>query len=141
MDLASCTTVMALSKRIHDELAGRTPPKQIQLEGTLLKKSHVPTSKEIAPYRESLAVYEYKVDRVLKGTYEHDRIRVAHRVILDGSPLPLGKLAAEAKQSLTLELFSKNRQLKTTNQSDTLEFDFDLELYFDVRELSAPNEK
>jgi len=125
-------TIQANAEAFHHLVDLRRPVPRIRLEARLTTRSHLPTLEEIAPYTESLAVYEYEVVRVIEGAYLARRIRVAHRVILDGRHLPVRDRIPGATVTLTIEPFEANRQLKNVHLSDTLEFDFDLDLYFNV---------
>ena len=105
------------------------------MEGRLAKRSKVPTPKSISPYTEALVVYEYEVVRVLRGLYLPKHIRVAHWAVLGGESLASGQLAEGDTVSLEVCDFNADPKLETVHLSDTLDFDFDLPLYFD---LSAP---
>ena len=110
----------------------REPIPALSLSGRLLQKSHVPTLEELAPYRRSLAVFEYEVLEVTEGFYLLDQIRIAHWVILDREPLPVGETRPGTVIELMVEPFAENRQLENVNISDTLPLDFDLDLFFSV---------
>ena len=67
------------------------PPPALRLRATLTARSAIPTLREISPYRQALAVFEYRVDEVLAGADPGPRVRVAQWVILDGEALPLAR--------------------------------------------------
>ena len=66
-------------------------------------------------------VFEYEVEKVLAGTFRPERIRVAHRSILDGQPLPTNDPEPGALCRLVLEPYAENPQLQSLYLSDTLE--------------------
>ena len=82
--------------------------------------SKVPSLQEIAPYREALAVCEYRVIEVLDGTYDHPLVRVAQWAIQDGERVP--SLAANNARvdQLLVERFQDNPQLDSLFLSETL---------------------
>lgn len=111
----------------------RTHPERMRLEARVVQRSHLALPEEIAPYRESLSVFEYEVLKVTEGFYFPKKVRVAHWAVLDEESLPFGRQLKNTDQVvLVLEKFSENPQLKTVHLSDTLEIDFDLELYYDA---------
>ncbi len=117
----------------YQEFSRKRPSLEtVRLRGELLAKSHVPSLEDIAPYRASLAVYEYRVQEVLEGEYSPEKVRAAHWVILDQNELDYGKIEAGHVTELTLQRFDANRQLKNVNLSDTLDLDFDLDLFFEI---------
>lgn len=131
----------------RDRLLVRTPVPKYEIEAKLLAKSKLPTLKEIAPYREALACYEYEVasarniapasKRTDKAGTEGipppaKRIRVVHWVLLDGQTLPAAKIPAGSRVRSIIEPFDQNPQLERFYQSDTLEEDFEVPLFFAV---------
>lgn len=105
------------SRRYAAERARRPAVPQTRVLATLQRCSRTPTLDEIAPYRQALAVCEYRVDRVVAGTPAGPTVRVARWVILDGATLtpPRG-----APVPLTLEPFSANGQLESIYLSNDL---------------------
>lgn len=112
-------------------------PPEIRVRARLGSKSHVPSAAEVAPYRESMAVFEYEVLDVLAGEYPSDRVRVAHWILLDAFALPYGAVEPGVEVTLTLCPFDSLRHLRTVNLSDTLDFNFDLDLMADAGGLST----
>ncbi|MCK5803148.1 MAG: PKD domain-containing protein [Lentisphaeria bacterium] len=127
----------------RNRLLARASVPKYEIEAKLIAKSKQPTLKEIAPYREALACYEYEiassksVASTPKGTGEAPtkRIRVIHWVLLDGQPLPVAEALVGSRVQVIVESFDLNPQLERFYQSDTLEEDFDIPLFFAV---SAP---
>ncbi|MCP4200586.1 MAG: PKD domain-containing protein [bacterium] len=108
--------------RYRKTMAARPTVPRLVVDATLLARSEAPSLEEISPYREALAVFEYRVDRVIAGASPGERIRVAHWSILDGDTLEINRSPmTEQSQRLTLEPFSDNRQLESTYLADSLE--------------------
>jgi hypothetical protein len=105
------------ARRYAAERARRPAVPQTQVLATLQRCSRVPTLDEIAPYRQALAVCQYKVDRVVAGTPAGPTVRVARWVILDGTTL---KTPQGTSVPLTLEPFNANGQLESIYLSNDL---------------------
>ena len=116
----------------QSSLERREPVATWKLRVRLKDKSVTPTLEQLAPYRESLTVCEYDVVEVLSGEYSMPRVRVAHWMVLDGQRLPYHQLSTGHETELVLQRFADLKALRTANLSDTLEPDFDLDLYFDA---------
>jgi hypothetical protein len=94
----------------------------IQVRGKLLAKSPVPEYKQIQPYYQALAVYEYEVEKVLAGTCNEKKIRVAHWVMMEKKPLPaMADRPVGESYDLVLEPFAANLQLESQWLSNTLD--------------------
>ncbi len=115
-----------------DLIAEREPVERIELRGELVGRSHVPTLKEIVPYREALVMYEYEVLEVLGGELGDETIRVAHWASLDGSLQPIAERKVGEKDRLVLEPLDHNPQVQNIYLSDTLELRLDVPVYLDV---------
>ena len=113
-------------------IAEREPVERIELRGKLVGRSHVPTLKEIVPYREALVIYEYEVLEVLGGELGDETVRVAHWAILGGRLQSIVERKAGDKDRLALEPFDHNPQVQNTYLSDTLELRLDVPVYLDV---------
>lgn len=111
------------ARRYAAERARRPVVPQTRVNATLQRCSRIPTLDQIAPYRQALAVCEYKVDRVISGNFggalgaAGANIRVARWVILDGATLEPPK---GASLPLTLEPFRDNPQLESLFLSNDL---------------------
>jgi hypothetical protein len=113
-------------------VAARPPVPTLNLVGRLIGKSTIPTPEAIAPYTQSLAVFEYAVDRVRSGENADSTIYVVHWTILDRKPLPHNGIEPGTTAALTLEPFTANKQLESENLSDTVVEDFDRTWWFDA---------
>jgi len=113
-------------------LARRKIPPQIAVQATLVAQSTLPEPAKIAPYRNALVVNEYRVDKVLEGTYAPQTIRVAQWGLIDLQPTAMASQKPGASVKLVLERFSDHDELASELRSDTLEENFDLDLHTDV---------
>ena len=114
------------------ELAKRKILPQIEVQATLIAKSKIPDPYQMAPYRNALVVDEYSVEKVLKGTYAGKTIRVVQWGMLNLKPTPLAAQEPGTSVKLVLETFIDHDELEPELISDTLEENFDLDLYTDV---------
>jgi hypothetical protein len=114
------------------DLAKRKALPQIEVQAKLAAKSDLPQPAAIAPYRNVLVVNEYKVDKVLKGTYAPKKIRVAQWGMIDLKPTPVAAQVPDTSVKLVLENFTSHEELVPELISDTLEENFDLDLFTDV---------
>ncbi len=113
-------------------LAQRKPLPRIEVQATLVAKSKLPDPGQMAPYRNALVVNEYAVEKVLQGTYAPQTIRVAQWGIIDLKATPLAAQPPGARVKLVLERFADHHELESELIADTLEENFDLNLYTDV---------
>ena len=113
-------------------LAARPVPVQIRLSVKLAAKSRIPAAAEIAPYRDTLVVNEYDVVRVTDGAYALPKIRVVQWGLLDTKATWLADAEVGRSFDLTLEALGDHPQLENEMTIDTLEEDFDLDLFVDV---------
>ena len=113
-------------------LAQRKALPQIELQAKLVAKSQIPAPAQMLPYRNALVVNEYQVEKVLEGTYTPKTIRVAQWGVSDLKPTPLAALKPGASVKLILETFADHGELASELISDTLEENFELDLYTDV---------
>ena len=113
------------------KVAGRKPVPELRIKGRLLARSKVPEAKEIAPYFQALATYEYAVEQVIAGSYDGATIRVAHWGMMEKTILPIANRPIGEQVELQLEPMEANRQLESQWLADTLE-PADLPLFYDV---------
>ncbi len=123
----------AANARAYLELiADREPLEEVRLRGRLVARSHVPTLKEIVPYREALVIYEYEVLEVLGGELGEEIVRVAHWAILDGERQSIVERKVGEEDRLALEPLDSNPQVENTYRSDSLELRLDIPVFLDV---------
>jgi alginate O-acetyltransferase complex protein AlgJ len=116
-------------------LAGRERGvERLTVRARLLARSAIPTLAEISPYRQALAVYEYRVLAVVAGRSPGERLRVAHWVLLDGERQPIAGAAPGQELRLVLEPFAANPQLTGHFLADTLPPAPGLPLYYAVEQ-------
>jgi hypothetical protein len=72
------------------------------------------------------------VKKVLKGKYRQKTIRVAQWGVLDLKPTSLAKQKPGTNVKLVLEKFSDRGELESELITDTLEEDFELDLFTDA---------
>jgi hypothetical protein len=108
----------------------RKTPARLRVDAKLVQRSPVPTYAQIAPYANALAVYEYAVEKVLSGSYDKPKLRVAHWGMLDRQALPIASAEIGKSCQLDLELFDDNPQLRSEFMADALTADPDLPVYY-----------
>ncbi|MDQ2732288.1 MAG: hypothetical protein M3Y56_11560 [Armatimonadota bacterium] len=120
--------------QIHAAKLGiRAPSTNLEIDGTLIAVSHVPTAAEIVPYRDVLVVNEYKVKQVLHGAYAPRTIRVAHWGLLDGQAAPAAHYQMGQDVHLSVQPMEQHPELEQKYRSDTLPDNFDLPVYTDAK--------
>jgi hypothetical protein len=105
--------------------AGKPVPSRT-VEAELVARSAVPKLEDLAPYRQALAVFEYRAAGPPR------RFRVAHWVILDGKVLPAAGWKVGERYALRLEPFADNPQVHGCRLSDTLKEAPELPFYHEV---------
>jgi len=120
--------------RQRNRLESRSEVPQWTLRAERTTCSTVPTLEEIAPYREALAVCEYRVSATVRGEYDHPLARVALWVIQDGKGIPLPPAGDTQGGHLIVERFQDNPQLASLYLSETLAARPDLPLLYLVGE-------
>ncbi|MEM7352884.1 MAG: LamG-like jellyroll fold domain-containing protein [Acidobacteriota bacterium] len=114
-------------RRYAELLAERPSIDRIRLRARLERRSEVPSLDAIAPYREALALFEYRVEAILDdGGSESvpvagSTVRVVHRVLADAEALPIGQRPIAQTYELTLEPFFDHEELEALVLSETLE--------------------
>ena len=106
----------------------------LMVEATLVRVSKAPKLADIAPYREALVIYEYRVDKVVLGPVSAGNIRVAHWGIYDRlDQAVLNDQPGQKRNSLALLPFDRaGATVEQAKTSDTLEVDLDVPYYFDL---------
>ncbi|MFP4106727.1 MAG: hypothetical protein ACLFVU_11630 [Phycisphaerae bacterium] len=105
---------------------------RLTLEATLIRKSETITAEDIAPYRKALICYEYRVEKVLRGTCDAKTVRVFHWAVRAGKPLPMLSARKGSRVRLKVEPCSAHKHLQTEKRSDTLAGDTDTPLFYDI---------
>ncbi len=112
------------------------PPEPLVVEAKLLACSTFATPASIEPYADSLAVFEYEVQSVVKGLTWDKTIRVAHYVVLDHHAMPAAAAKPGDLHRLVLEPFAANRQVALVHRTETLAPDPKIRLYLATQILS-----
>lgn len=112
--------------------AARSPVAAVRLRARLLHRSESKTN--IEPYFRALALFEYKVEKVLSGTYEKPTIFVNHWTVMQKKRLPLATRPLQEECELLLEPMEAHPELESELQQDSLEWNYDQPVYYDVTE-------
>jgi len=113
-------------------IAKRKPLPRLRIEAKLSEKSRIPSPADVAPYRDALVVNEFDVTRVVSGKYKPSSIRVAQWGMLDAQPTRVADAKRGDLADLILERLADHPELEAEAIRDTLDENFDLELYVDV---------
>jgi hypothetical protein len=117
----------------EDTSAGRT--RRLIVDAEVLDDVAVPTVPAIAPYRHALIAMEYAVVDVVEGSYDGEKLLVAHWVIRDKRVLENAARHKGERYRLTLELYDDHPELESQRLvMDTDEFL--LSLYYDTNSAS-----
>ncbi|MEL7060095.1 MAG: LamG-like jellyroll fold domain-containing protein [Acidobacteriota bacterium] len=108
-------------RRAARERAARQEPATLRVRARLARRSPTPSLREISPYRDALALFEWQVLEVLDGRLQGSRLQVAHRVLLDGEEMPIARLPIGKERVLRLEPFAEQPQLESLVLADDLE--------------------
>ncbi|MEM6794459.1 MAG: LamG-like jellyroll fold domain-containing protein [Acidobacteriota bacterium] len=126
-------------RRYADLLARRSGGEVpvLRVAARRLAGSLPPTLEEIAPYREALGVFEYRLEEDAPPLRTGETIRVVHRVLVGGEPTPLvragGREAAGFEIELEIEPFDAQPQLEALFLKDDLPARPDATLYWSER--------
>ena len=113
-------------------LGARPTPPQHLVEAKLIAKSDIPNASDIAPYRDALVINEYDVLEVIQGGIQPGKLRVVQWGLLDTHPTKLASVETGTRHRLILEPYAGHPELQGEYKHDTLEPNFDLDLYVDV---------
>lgn len=114
--------------------AGRTSPAAIRFQGVLLRQAVTATLEDIRPYSRSLTAAEYRVEKVLTGTWNQPTITVLHWMIMDGRRLPIADRRPGAAVELTVEPLDQQPQLEGSRRDELADGDLDAEMHYCERE-------
>ncbi|MEM9555509.1 MAG: LamG-like jellyroll fold domain-containing protein [Acidobacteriota bacterium] len=120
-------------RRLAAERVRRKAPEMLVVRARLTARSAPPRLEEIAPYRDALGVFDYEVVEVLGGRWQRPRLRVAHRLLVDGETTPIHTLEPGTVLTLTLEPHSAQPQLEALVVADDLATDPGVPLWFSDR--------
>lgn len=126
---------LAHAKAYGAVMASHKPANGFEADAKLVAVSPPPKLKDIQPYKQALAVYEYDIQRVTAGAFKPGKVRVAHWVLLDSEPQRIAQAPLGAIVHLQLEPFDANSQLAEEYMADALTPDPEAPLYFAIREV------
>jgi hypothetical protein len=112
-------------------VAARQPAPQVRIQGTLLQRSESEVDK-LGAYFRALGLFEYKVDKVLAGTFADESIFVFHWTVMHRKLLPIASREVGKSYELVVEPFADHPELEPELQFDSLEWGFDKPVYYDV---------
>ncbi len=124
---------------VLEEVGKRPAVERIELEGTLLsrpEKYPMPWTEGFT-YTEVLAVADYKVDRVISGKFDEDRIYVAEWMYVDRIFLEGSRKAAGSKHRLVVELYEVNPQISRTERAELPGRDLERDLFYSLSPITA----
>lgn len=105
-----------------------SPSDVVVVDMVLRRVSTTPPPSAIT-YKSALAIYEWEVVNVEKGSYPHRFIRVAHPVYWHGRVMPAARFEPGKRWSLELAVLSTYPSLEQLQTIDDLEIDLDLPVY------------
>lgn len=117
----------------QDRVAARPRAPQVRIQGTLLQRSESEVDK-LGAYFRALGLCEYKVDKVLAGTFTDESIFVFHWTVMHRKLLPIADREVGKSYELLVEPFADHPELEPELQFDSLEWGFDKPVYYDVTE-------
>lgn len=118
------------ARRYDDLIASRTKPERTRIEAVLIETSTIPSLESIAPYEDALAVFAYRVERVVEGDYDADEVRAVHRVLSGGARLEAASRRPGTRVELVLEPFADHPELASLYRSETLPPKWELPLFY-----------
>jgi hypothetical protein len=113
-------------------VAARKTVTSLRVRAKLLRRSESKTN--IDPYFRALALFEYKVEKVLSGSYDKGTIFVNHWTVMQKKLLPLATRPLQAECELLLEPMEAHPELESELAIDSLEWNYDQPVFYDVTE-------
>ncbi len=101
---------------------------EVELRLKLAEKSEVKHLNDV-PYKNAMGVFEYEVMEVSDGEYPHDRIRVAHMVVMERETTAPTRFKIGSTFSLRLVPLAKYPRLQQIYMIDDLRPNFELPIY------------
>lgn len=117
-------------KYLEKKIAARKPIPRVRLRGKLLEMTADRPVEALDTYQRGLLGYLYKVEEVLEGSLEADKVVVIHWTIMDRVPLQGFPRRPGETYELVIEPYAAHRELVSERQwNDILE---PLDPYYDV---------
>lgn len=120
----------AQASAIGARYTDRKPATRIRFQGTLIRQANTSKLEEIQPYTRSLSVAEYKVDKVLEGTWSEPTIHVMHWMIMASKRLPLADRQPGTKVEIIVEPLEEHPQLESSRRDEIEDSDLDAKLFY-----------
>ena len=105
--------------------------RRVVVEVEVRHTARLPTPMSIAPYREGLLALEYKVLRVIQGSYKEETIVAAHWIIDEATVLSGAERPANQRYELTLERYDDHTELEGRRLIIDVD-DLTLPIYYDI---------
>jgi hypothetical protein len=106
------------AEQYRELLAWRGGVPQVELIGTLVERSAIPTPASIAPQRAALVVTRYRIEDVLHGVLADKHVLVAQWAVLGGEAQPPAQMKIGEERRMTIERLGLNPQLAGVRRSD-----------------------
>ncbi|NQT21001.1 MAG: PKD domain-containing protein [Planctomycetes bacterium] len=116
----------------HKVIKARKTPRRFELRARLLAATAVPKPADILPYHNALVVNEYAVEKVVRGEFRGEKIRVAHWGIVDSEHTDIAGAKVGDSTHFVVEAFAEHTELESEQLFDGLPPNYDAELYVDV---------
>lgn len=106
--------------------------RQVEVRARLQACSKIPELSEIIPYQEAMVVYDWAIEKVLRGALVEKKLRVVHWALLGAEETSWARLKPGDQCDLLLEPWTDHPKLAEYYLSDTLPEDSDPTLYYQV---------
>ncbi|NQT20557.1 MAG: HEAT repeat domain-containing protein [Planctomycetes bacterium] len=120
----------------EDETPTATPPRPrikqhpFEVEAKLTAITKAPRPAEMAPYSDALVVFEYEVQKVIRGTCTQKNLRVAHWGVLDTQETRATRMKLGTRVDLIAVAFENHPDLEGEFIRNALPENHDLPLYY-----------
>ncbi|WP_038164322.1 hypothetical protein [Verrucomicrobium sp. BvORR106] len=132
-------TLLVGCRQEKPKTAERVPGAELQVVATRVAISKKKLPADILPYDDSLVWHEYAVKKVIYGTCDVPKIRVAHWSVAAAKAVPVNE-NLEEEVTLNLRPFAEKQELQDVSQSDDLDVTEDLPKYLDMTPLPKGKE-
>ncbi len=104
------------------------PSEEVQVRLKLVKKSQVRHVNEVS-YKSAFGLFEYEVEKVFRGSYPFETIRIAHMIVMNKEFTGPNKFELGEVYHLTLVKMEKYPSLQRIQMVDQLDLNLDLPVY------------
>lgn len=113
-------------------VAARPVVPAVRMRGKLVQRSE--STVKIDPYFRALALFEYEVEKLHSGKYEHPKVYVFTWTVMHKTLLPVASRPLLEEYELYLEPFDAHPELESELQLDTLDRTYDRPVYYQVED-------